>query len=77
MVGVGHHLSLLATQKVDPDELQSPLNLTPKFRLSQNLREVKQAANLKLSYDKIYDLPIWGSEFVWIGMVGVFLIYEL
>ena len=29
MVGVGHHLSLLATQKVDPDELQSPLNLTP------------------------------------------------
>ena len=30
MVGVGHHLSLLATQKVDPDELQSPLNLTPR-----------------------------------------------
>ena len=29
MVGVGHHLSLLATQKVDPDELQTPLNLTP------------------------------------------------
>ena len=28
MVGVGHHLSLLAKLKVDPDELQSPLNLT-------------------------------------------------
>ena len=33
MVGVGHHLSLLATQKVDPDELQSPSNLTPKHAI--------------------------------------------
>ena len=30
MVGVGHYLYLLATLKVSPSALQSPLNLTPK-----------------------------------------------
>ena len=30
MVGVGHYLYLLATLKVIPSALQSPLNLTPK-----------------------------------------------
>ena len=29
MVGVGHYLYLLATLKVSPSALQSPLNLTP------------------------------------------------